>query len=226
MRLRGASSAYLREGWGSGGHKGRVHNIFCCVVRYDNLAPAPEPMKIPDDDGLASVIAQVADADKADGRSLVVNAARDDERMNRDSRRRLADYGWAYHEITTDGAYWVFGIDLDGDGDVDALSASFGDDTIAWYENLDGSGGSWSYHEIYTAADGALAVFGIDLDGDGDVDALSASWYDATIAWYENLDGSGGSWSYHEISTAADGPREVFAIDVDGDGDVDVLSAT
>ena len=69
----------------------------------------------------------------------------------------------------------MFGIDLDGDGDVDVLSASSDDDTIAWYENLDGSGGSWSYHEIYTAADGARSVFGIDLDGDGDVDVLSAS---------------------------------------------------
>ena len=99
----------------------------------------------------------------------------------------------------------MFGIDLDGDGDVDVLSASYYDDTIAWYENLDGSGGSWSYHEIYTAADGAHSVFGIDLDGDGDIDVLSASANDDTIAWYENLDGSGGSWSYHEIYTAADG---------------------
>ena len=100
------------------------------------------------------------------------------------------------------------------------------DDTIAWYENLDGSGGSWSYHEIYTAADGAQSVFGIDLDGDGDVDVLSASANDDTIAWYENLDGSGGSWSYHEIYTAADCAISVFGIDLDGDGDVDVLSAS
>ena len=71
-----------------------------------------------------------------------------------------------------------------------------------------------------------VSVFGIDLDGDGDVDVLSASQYDDTIAWYENLDGSGGSWSYHEISTAADGARSVFGIDLDGDGDVDVLSAS
>ena len=69
----------------------------------------------------------------------------------------------------------MFGIDVDGDGDIDVLSASRGDDTIAWSENLDGSGGSWSYHEIYTAADGAFSVFGIDLDGDDDVDVVSAN---------------------------------------------------
>ena len=135
---------------------------------------------------------------------------------------------WSYHEISTaaDSANSVFGIDLDGDGDVDVLSASGNDDTIAWYENLDGSCASWSYHEISTAADGAYSVFGIDLDGDGDVDVLSASAGDDTIAWYENLDGSGGSWSFHEISTATDGPHSVFAIDLDGDGDVDLVSAS
>ena len=133
-----------------------------------------------------------------------------------------------YHEISTaaDGAVSVFGIDLDGAGDVGVLSASYLDGTIAWYENLDGSGNSWSYHEIYTAADGVWSVFGIDVDGDGDVDVLSASPDDATIAWYENLDGSGGSWRYHGIYTAADYSRSVLGIDLEGDDDVDVLSAS
>ena len=102
----------------------------------------------------------------------------------------------------------------------------FYDDTVAWYENLDGSGGSFSTHVITTSADGAISVFAIDMDGDGDVDVLSASFDDDTVAWYENLDGSGGSFSTHVITTSADGANSVFAIDMDGDGDVDVLSAS
>ena len=95
---------------------------------------------------------------------------------------------WTYHEISTtaDGAGSVFAIDVDGDGDNDALSASYNDDTIAWYENTDGIGVSWKRHEISIAADGAASVFAADVNGDGNVDALSASLHGDTIAWYEN----------------------------------------
>ena len=39
---------------------------------------------------------------------------------------------------------------------------------------------------ISTAADGATSVFAADVDGDGDMGALSASHDDNEIAWYEN----------------------------------------
>ena len=38
------------------------------------------------------------------------------------------------------GAHCVFATDIDGDGDMDALSASYDDDKVAWYQN-DGRGG-------------------------------------------------------------------------------------
>ena len=72
-------------------------------------------------------------------------------------------------------------------------------------------------HTITTAADGAISVFAADVDGDGDLDVLSASFNDDKIAWYEN-DGS-QNFTAHTISTAADGAYSVFAADVDGDGD-------
>ena len=39
---------------------------------------------------------------------------------------------------------------------------------------------------ISTDADGARSVFAADVDGDGDLDVLSASLRDDKIAWYEN----------------------------------------
>jgi hypothetical protein len=125
---------------------------------------------------------------------------------------------------TANGAVTVFAADVDSDGDMDLLSASFVDDTIAWFEN-DGSQ-NFTEHTISTEADGAYSVLTADVDGDGDLDVISASIYDDTIAWYEN-DGS-QNFTEHTISTLPDFPRSVFAadVDVDGDGDLDVFSAS
>ncbi|MCK4695936.1 MAG: T9SS type A sorting domain-containing protein, partial [Candidatus Cloacimonetes bacterium] len=48
------------------------------------------------------------------------------------------DENFSAHTITTsaNGAWSVYATDVDGDGDMDVLSASSGDDKIAWYENL------------------------------------------------------------------------------------------
>ena len=126
--------------------------------------------------------------------------------------------------IAADGARSVYAEDLDGDGDADVLSASERDDKIAWYENQ--GGGSFSSQQVITtAADSARSVYAEDLDGDGDADVLSA-WTgterDDKIAWYENQ--GGGSFSSQQvITTAADSARSVYAADLDGDGDADVL---
>jgi hypothetical protein len=90
-----------------------------------------------------------------------------------------------------DVASSVFAADVDGDGDLDVLSASAADDKIAWYENTDGVGSFGNQQVISTAADSVISVFAADLDGDGDLDVLSASYYDDKIAWYENTDGAG-----------------------------------
>ncbi|MCH7772308.1 MAG: T9SS type A sorting domain-containing protein [Bacteroidetes bacterium] len=91
------------------------------------------------------------------------------------------------HTITilANDARSVYAVDVDGDGDMDVLSASFVDDKIAWYEN-DGNE-NFTTHTITTDANGARSVYAIDVDGDGDMDVLSASRNDNKIAWYENL---------------------------------------
>ncbi|NEQ77123.1 MAG: hypothetical protein F6K23_31400 [Okeania sp. SIO2C9] len=58
---------------------------------------------------------------------------------------------------------------------MDILSASFGDDKIALYLN-DGSN-NFTEQTISTNANGATSVFAADVDGDGDVDVLSASLF-------------------------------------------------
>ena len=79
---------------------------------------------------------------------------------------------------------------------------------------------------ISTTADAAFSVFATDVDGDGDTDVLSASFQDNKIAWYESDGGSPPTFTRRVVSTAARGAVSVFATDLDGDGDTDVLSAS
>ncbi len=136
--------------------------------------------------------------------------------------------GWTAHIInnSADEARSIYAIDLDNDNNIDVVSASFLDDKIAWYENINGDGSSWTAHIINNSANGAQDVFAIDLDNDNDIDVLSASQYDDKVAWYENNGGSPLSWTSHIITTSADAPMEVYAIDLDNDNDIDVLSAS
>ena len=76
---------------------------------------------------------------------------------------------------------------MDGDGDLDIVSASATDDTIAWYENNGAADPTFTAVDIATDADGASSVFVGDLDRDGDLDIVSTSELDDTIAWYENV---------------------------------------
>ena len=132
------------------------------------------------------------------------------------------------HTISTSAldAKSVYAEDLDNDGDIDVLSASRNDNKIAWYENDGGSPPSFTAHTITTSANGANMVRTADLDDDGDADVLSASRFDDKIAWYENNGGSPPTFTTHIITLSADDTFSVDSEDVDGDGDIDVLSAS
>lgn len=132
-------------------------------------------------------------------------------------------------QIISSTAQWarsVFSFDVDGDGDIDVLSASRDDNTIAWYENLDGMGNFGSTNVINANALEAAAVQAGDIDGDGDTDVVSASFLDDTIQWYENIDGQGSFGSGTVVSSASDGAYSVFLEDIDGDNDLDIVGAS
>ena len=81
---------------------------------------------------------------------------------------------------------------------------------------------SFTPHTITTSADGLNYFYAADVDGDGDIDVLSASGTDDKIAWYENDGAADPTFTAHTITTSADGANSVYAADVDGDGDMDV----
>jgi hypothetical protein len=124
-----------------------------------------------------------------------------------------------------DGPGFVVAADLDGDGDSDVLVASRNDDTIAWHENIDGAGTFGPEQVITTAADLPAVALAADLDGDEDLDVVTASYLDDKLAWHENTDSQGIFGSQNVITTTADGAISLSATDLDGDQDVDLVVA-
>jgi len=131
--------------------------------------------------------------------------------------------------ITTqmDSAWMVETGDIDNDGDLDIIANGLLQNGCSWFENLDGLGTFGSENIIINAESITDGLFVADMDGDNDLDVLSATTGAAWIAWYENTDGLGAFSSFpHIIATELEDPMSVFAIDIDNDGDMDVLTPT
>ena len=114
--------------------------------------------------------------------------------------------------------------DLDGDGDIDLASTTISFDRIRWYENVNGDASSWTEATVSQTADGPEELATGDLDGDGDLDLVSTSWNDNTLAWYENTNGDGSAWTSVDIDMSLETAESPRVGDFDGDGDLDVAA--
>ena len=138
--------------------------------------------------------------------------------------------GWTSHDVVSSSSskesYDVTVADIDGDGDLDILEA---DQTnkIYWYEN-DGTpdDGTWSMTKIKGGLTDAHVVATADLDNDGDIDVISGAYTANKISWHLN-DGEpeDAVWTTYEIGTPTK-PTSLFPVDIDYDGDIDIISST
>lgn len=127
----------------------------------------------------------------------------------------------------------VVAADVDRDGDMDIVAAIRRSGELSWFENV----GSLNFTRREIAAPPATSadlvdlhsVFAADLDGDLDMDVVVAGedaspGDDGQVLWYEN----NGSevFTPHVLSANALGAYSVFAADMNGDGRMDVLSAS
>ena len=114
--------------------------------------------------------------------------------------------------------------DVDSDGDVDIVSTNGGN--IIWYENVGEKGTFSEPHIVAPIADRISSLSAVDMDADDDVDLLTFSRQDDNISWYEHVDGKGRFGEKAIIAVDVKDPLLVFATDIDGDGDNDVVATS
>ncbi len=111
--------------------------------------------------------------------------------------------------------------DLDGDGDLDLVTANFGTNSVSVILNK----GDRTFAAATSVATGTgpidAALF--DVNGDGKLDILTANFSANSVSvLLNNGNGTFASAVGYSMGTA---PRSVIAADVDGDGDRDLVSA-
>ena len=125
---------------------------------------------------------------------------------------------------SSDGAYDVELADIDNDGDLDIISLSYFNQTLAWHENL--GGGIFDTVQSVISSDLTNATFleVADLDNDLDVDIMVTSTLaNKKLVWFENL-GGGQIDTIKKVIHKQYTVRHVYSIDLDLDGDNDILT--
>lgn len=144
---------------------------------------------------------------------------------------------------------YMYLLDINGDGRKDMLTGMAHDYGIAWYEQQ--ADGSWKQHIIDASWSQSHASVLTDLNGDGQPDLITGKRYFAHngndpgerepvgLYWYEwrrisrtqagaSSPGNGGvEWIRHIVDYGGrmGGGVQTVVTDIDGDGDLDVISA-
>ncbi|MCP4581504.1 MAG: T9SS type A sorting domain-containing protein, partial [candidate division Zixibacteria bacterium] len=121
------------------------------------------------------------------------------------------------------GAITIYAIDIDDDGDTDILGGAWYSHEVAWWRNDGGDPVVWTKFTIGENYYQCHEVYAVDFDGDNDIDVLAASTWNNEIAWWRNDGGDPVVWTKFTICDSCESIRTVYAADIDGDDDLDVL---
>ncbi|PKA83611.1 putative secreted protein (Por secretion system target) [Ulvibacter sp. MAR_2010_11] len=114
-------------------------------------------------------------------------------------------------------------IDINTDGKKDIAVSTHHDDFgnfYFWFENIDNLGSFGDRQDLYI--NGRF----VDIDNDGDNDILVGEYDSDRIYWVENMDSLGTFGNERTITTEIDHLRSISIADFNGDGLIDVVSAS
>jgi tetratricopeptide (TPR) repeat protein len=118
----------------------------------------------------------------------------------------------------------VRGGDIDGDGDLDLSVAQFGytQGQVQWFENK----GDWNFlpHQLIDRS-GAIHAPIVDIDNDGDLDilALLSQEWETVYAFVNDGKGNFTQTILHDVADADFSSSGMSVVDLDQDGDVDIV---
>ncbi len=120
----------------------------------------------------------------------------------------------------------AYSADLDADNDMDVVSGLLHGNDLVWSENNGSSPPTFAHHTLRAGTDDFRDVHVDDVDGDGDLDALSASSTNDRLSWYESDGGTPPVFTERNIKQGNLDFFKVETADLDGDDDIDVLAGT
>jgi len=137
---------------------------------------------------------------------------------------------WTKHPIdsTLPNAHAVDVADFNEDGFNDILATSSGSTQLVWYQSDSANPPNWTKKMVDPNFPNSQSAMAVDMDNDSHMDVVASSSNGNEISWWRNKGGQPLLWEKFVIANSLSGvdfPHWIQAVDMDNDGDLDVLGS-